>query len=69
MTNEELVESYENKIRAKIQSQKEVIMKRYEGFHAHFTEIQRQREVSVFKQFLAIFVRNWYYLARNPRVL
>ena len=44
------------------------MVKKYEGFHANFTEIQLQREVSFWRQFIAIFIRNFYYLARNPRV-
>ena len=69
LTSQELVDQYDQKIRDKIQAQKDIVVRKYEGFHANFTEIQNQREVSVMRQFVAIFIRNFFFLARNPRVV
>lgn len=41
----------------------------YAGISTNFEALGAEREVSMWKQFSMIFVRNWHYLLRNPRTL
>jgi hypothetical protein len=47
----------------------ETIVKHYHGIEARFSKIARERQVSSWQQFIAIFKRNFVYLLRNPRTL
>lgn len=51
------------KIVAKLQKN----LKKFEGIETNYNYFASKRNVSIFTQFWAIFVRNWIFLIRNPK--
>ena len=42
---------------------------KYAGVSTNFSKFGASRNAGFFTQFIAIFIRNWLYLLRNPRTL
>jgi hypothetical protein len=68
LTTQELRNTYEVKVRHSISNMIERYIDKYDDFEARFTEYERAgRKVTFMSMFIALFMRNFVYLLRNPR--